>query len=109
MKKNFENNVLTSIGSFAPLHCNAPKHFPTRRELDCIDSLCSLADMRVFVCQAATLTIGVLWEAAVIGQACGQAATTQFVPLNDVTHQWEYSSIPPQAQWFCWYSEIFLV
>lgn len=51
-----------------------------------MDSLCSLVDMRVFVCQAATLTIGVLWEAAVIGQACGQAATTQFVPLNDVTH-----------------------
>lgn len=55
-------------------------------KLHCIDSLRGLLDMCVFVCQAATLTIGVLWEAAVIGQACGQAATTQFVPLNDVTH-----------------------
>lgn len=83
---NLGNNVVTSIGSIAALHCNALKLFQTRREQDCIDSLCSLVDMRVFVCQAATLTIGVLWEAAVIGQACGQAATTQFVPLSDVTH-----------------------
>lgn len=52
----------------------------------CMGSLWSLLDMPVFVCEAATLTIGVLWKAAVIGQACGQAATTQFVPLNDVTH-----------------------
>lgn len=75
----------------------------------CMGSLWSLLDMPVFVCEAATLTIGVLWKAAVIGQACGQAATTQFVPLNDVTHWWEYSSVPPQAQWLFWYSEIFLV
>lgn len=109
--KNFQRKRLTGkmkedMGSYISkiyfsVTSQCSKTLLARSELDCIDSLCSLVDMCVCVCMCECLCVWVcvfVCEAfmlmicsdclgsSFIGQACGHAATTQFVSLTDVTH-----------------------